>query len=413
MECFAYKRHVKPCGYSDPQKQIDCRCGVYARGTLPGGEVVRRVALHTSDMPVGRKIVRKWVQNGTSVPLADPRGNTAVSIESAVATFLASREGLGLAQATNEKFTTMLGEFVEFCTGSAINKFFLVDIDNATLVKFRNTWKTALIVNSLKQGRLKNFFRYCVGEGWIAADKNPAARLKYIKYPKRQKLAYEPEEVARIWSCIDRPDDDAPNNTIMRAFILLIRWSGLRISDAVVVKWSNFTLRDDGEVWIDVIAQKNEEQITFPLNPVAVEAMQAVPRDETDFVLWRGDMSPFDPTTGRTTASAKKTFSAPLLTITKRAGFAPKTAGAHRYRHTCAVEALKEGFSSEEVARMLGDDVQTIIDSYSSWPATRQAQFARRVASQWRNPLSSSAPVVPSAPAPSPHPHLALLRRSR
>ena len=115
------------------------------------------------------------------------------------------------------------------------------------------------------QELLKAFWRYCVDQHWI--PESPARTLSKIKPTTVQVQPFSHAEMEEILAaCARYPTTNSfgvDNRAVITAFVLLLRWSGLRISDAVVLLWKNV---QDGV--LNVKCQKNGAHVTFRLNPV-------------------------------------------------------------------------------------------------------------------------------------------------
>ena len=83
--------------------------------------------------------------------------------------------------------------------------------------------------------RLKGFFHFCVVREWMRT--NPVHGIKPVKVPPSQTLPFDEDEVAKILDACDRNPIKgvyaSENRTRMKALTLLLRYSGLRIRDAV------------------------------------------------------------------------------------------------------------------------------------------------------------------------------------
>lgn len=150
---------------------------------------------------------------------------------------------------------------------------------------------------------------------------------------------------------------------------LLLRWTGLRGSDAANLRWSQVSLFP-GE--IDRICQKNKRRVIIPLHDELLQALTAVENDD-----------PY-------CASALPVFGAPyggasdrhvllhpesglpmdrpaiyqrVVALGKRAGV--DNAHPHRFRDTLAVDMLLRGSSPYDVAKILGDTIATIERHYT------------------------------------------------
>src|SRR5271168_5085662 len=73
---------------------------------------------------------------------------------------------------------------------------------------------------------MRGFFRFCVDRKWI--EENPARRLKAPKSDRLPTLPFAPAEITGIL--------DACKSHEIRALILTLLYSGLRISDAVQLR---------------------------------------------------------------------------------------------------------------------------------------------------------------------------------
>lgn len=139
---------------------------------------------------------------------------------------------------------------------------------------------------------------------------------------------------------------------------LLLRWTGLRGSDAVTLRWSEVRL-DTKE--IERVTQKRTKKVILPIHSelLAVLKMERESRDPQpdDHVL-------LNPETG-------KPMNRPRLyhrmrALGKRAGV-PNT-HPHRFRDSFAVDMLaRDGVSLYDVAKLLGDTVETVEKHYAEF----------------------------------------------
>ncbi len=97
-----------------------------------------------------------------------------------------------------------------------------------------------------KQERLSGFFNYCVMRGWI--DKNPVKGLSRIDAAKPPTLYFPPDEFDKIIDSTYLYDRKAVEKTEMinnasrlRVMILLLRWSGLALGDAISLERTGLT----------------------------------------------------------------------------------------------------------------------------------------------------------------------------
>src|SRR5262249_27943730 len=139
-----------------------------------------------------------------------------------------------LARETIRKYDALFKRMGEFADSRGIR--YLVEFDLATLRQFRDSWTqgnhTALKVLE----RLRAFMSYAAESKWI--EENPARKIRNPKVAESPTLPFTPGEMVRILAACDKYKDSYGrtgqwNARRLRAFILLLRYSGLRIGDAV------------------------------------------------------------------------------------------------------------------------------------------------------------------------------------
>ena len=167
------------------------------------------------------------------------------------------------------------------------------------------------------------------------------------------------------------------------AMLLLLRWSGLRISDAAKLERSRLT--DDGKLFLHT--QKTGQHVYVPLPPSVAKMLRELPNLENPrYFFWNGKSDAETP---------GKAWWKTLKKIFKTAGI--PDAHPHAMRDTFAVEMLLASVSLEEVAALLGHSNTRITEKhYSTWVRARQEKLERSVAKAWaaEEMLSVASPVV-------------------
>ena len=129
-----------------------------------------------------------------------------------------------------EKYSPSLDEF---CAEHGIQ--FTTEITLPVLTEFRSQWKDRAISGGKKLERLVAFGRFLVDLGWW--KENLALKLKRPKVTDPPTMPYTPNEVEMLLTACDQFTDwhgntRQENSQRLRAFLLLLRYSGLRIGDA-------------------------------------------------------------------------------------------------------------------------------------------------------------------------------------
>ena len=101
------------------------------------------------------------------------------------------------------------------------------------LSTFRSEWKLGPRASLKTLERLRAFFQFGQRRKWISD--NPARELKTAKVSLRPTMPFTHEEMVRILAALDAygATAGARNAQRLRAFILLLRYSGMRIGYAV------------------------------------------------------------------------------------------------------------------------------------------------------------------------------------
>jgi integrase len=151
--------------------------------------------------------------------------------------------------------------------------------------------------------------------------------------------------------------------------LLLLRWSGLRISDAAKLERSKLT--DDGNLFL--YTQKTGQPVYVPLPPNVAKMLHELPNLENSrYFFWNGSSAAETPA---------KEWWRTLKKIFKRAGL---NARPHMLRDTFAVEMLLAGVSLEEVSILLGHSNTKVTEKhYKPWVRARQEQLQRSVLKAW------------------------------
>jgi integrase len=136
---------------------------------------------------------------------------------------------------------------------------------------------------------------------------------------------------------------------------LLLRWTGLRGSDAVGLRWEEI----DWETReINRLTQKRRKRVLLPIHTELFFALEAErdrrhPQPEDRVLLNSTNGRPF----------TRPRLYQRMLSIGRRAGV--PHAHPHRFRDTFAVDLLCRGASPYDVAKLLGDVVATVEKHYA------------------------------------------------
>src|SRR5579863_8192340 len=134
----------------------------------------------------------------------------------------------------------------------------------------------------------------------------------------------------------------------IRAFVLLLRHSGLRIGDSVTLERSRISADK-----LFLYTAKTGTPVYVPLPEFVLNALAAIPKISDRYFFWTGE-SKIDSATGDWQRTLKAVFDL--------AG-APD-GHAHRFRDTFAVGLLQAGVPMERVSMLLGHSSIKVTEKY-------------------------------------------------
>jgi integrase/recombinase XerD len=219
-----YRRHVKSCEHrSEGRAYRRCKCPVWVDGFL--GDRDLRKSLNTRDWQKALEKIREWEARGT---IKQEKEEVLVPIDAATASFINDAKARELREPTLYKYRLLFKRLKEFAAHHGLR--YIAELDLQCLRDFRAGWPDHNLAALKKLERLRAFFRYCQDSSWIA--NNPAMKLKNPKVTQPPTLPFSQQQVIDIVAAC-RHYPDRRNVVRLRALILLLRYSGLRIRDAV------------------------------------------------------------------------------------------------------------------------------------------------------------------------------------
>jgi len=334
------------------------------------------LAAPTSAQP--RVAPRLAAEEITPVQHRKPR----VTVENAVEAYLADARSRELESSTLSKLETIFRK--QFLVWSRIEGIdYLDQIELDTLLNFRNTWKDGKLAKQKKQSRLIGFFWACVRRGYIA--QNPCMGLGKIKVVQIPTDYFPRDEFQRILDATHVYGDPRGGfipiedlRTRLRTMTLLMRWSGLRIRDAIT--FERHHLQGDSLL---LYQAKTGTPVYVPLPPYVVDALDNVPpgpKPNPRYFFWSGNGDPKS-AVANWQRSYRRLFE--LADIRKPDGEV-KRCHPHMFRDTFAVEMLLAGVPIDQVSLLLGHaSVKITEKSYAPFVKARQIQLQESVRNAW------------------------------
>jgi integrase len=266
---------------------------------------------------------------------------------------------------TKSRYPQTVRSFGDFLTTRGITE--LAHINRALVEDFKAWRLQRVLARKFSRGGrgvvldtaiLHRIFAYAISECELI-ERNP------VRLDGRP--GDNPERGARPFKAIELGKlRDAADSDLLH--FLVLRWTGLRGSDAVGLRWEEI----DWEAHeINRLTLKRRKRVVLPIHQELLFALE-IERDRRkpqpeDRVL-------VSPENGRPLTRPR--LYERMLALGRRAGV--PSAHPHRFRHTFAVDLLSRGASPYDVAKLLGDTVDTIEKHYAEW-VKELRERARRI----------------------------------
>ena len=351
-----YRRHIRSCehfGRKDARRFKKCGCPIWVQGSL-SGEYVKK-SLDLTSWTAAAEKVRGWEASGL---IGEVKAQKVPTVKDAVEAYLLDLEARKVAHGTLRAYKVFLNSrFLPWCDSHGVRLLKSFGVREAR--EFRESWKDDSPLYAVRNlERLRAFLRFCQSEKWI--PDNPAKEVKMPQAEPRRRLPFTQEEVDKLLAACDKFQGDRDR---IRAFILVMFWTGFRLSDAVSLR------RDavkNGRIFIRTV--KTGTDVWVPVPPVVTEALAKVSKGGP-YYFWSGE-SKLQSRCGDYWRALQSIFSKARV----------RGAQSHRFRHSFITRLLDKRFSVEEVGLLAGVSPKVLLKHYYHHLKERQDYIEKRVA---------------------------------
>jgi site-specific recombinase XerD len=336
-----------------------------------GTEKVPRRSLNLTSWDAAETLMNEMKRAGSTAVAA---AVAPKAVTEAVKLFLAEAESRNLAESSLRLYRRFIGrQLVAWCEQKGFR--YVRELTFPELVEFKSSWKMMPATAAKRLELLKQFMGFCASAEWIA--KNTAAGFKAPEIDEPPTLPYTDEELGRIVRACEKYShhgDHGKNRPArIKTFVLLLRYSGLRIQDATCLEVDKLHGDD-----LMLRTGKTGQGVFVPLPPDVADALlyQATKNSNSRYFFWSGNGKPL---------SAVSSWQRTLRKVLKDAGVSKGTnmMVAHRFRDSLACDLLSNGVPIEDVAAILGNSVKVCEKHYSAWVQARQIRLTERVRATW------------------------------
>lgn len=355
-----FRRHLKGCAHrQEGRKYRRCHCPIWVDGFIGGREI--RQSLKLRDWDKAQDQVREWEAEGKVAAQVE---SEPMTIQKAWDQFVSDCEARNLREATLKKYRHLQRQAEAFADQRGLR--FIEEFDLALLREFRASWPNANLSALKKLELLRTFYRFALESAWV--PENWAKKIRNPKVDQRPTMPLSSDEIIRTLRACDEVEGVSPRERLrLRALILLLRFSGLRISDAATL--SRERLKGDG---LFLYTAKTGVLVQSPLPKFVTEALEVASQGGRYF-FWTGRSKP---------KTAISHWQELLKRVFEKAGI--ERGHAHRLRDTFAVELLLQGVPLERVSVLLGhQSIKVTQKHYSPWVSARQEQLEADIRQSW------------------------------
>ena len=368
-----YRRHIKTCPHCTlGRKYRRCRCPIWADGFIETQEIRESLGTRNWEEAEEEKLpaLRERYKRTAAPPPAEP-----ITTVQAWKEFLTDAKARNLREPTIYKYDLLSRQMDLFGQGRGFR--YLCEFDLRVLREFRASWPNQNLGAQKKLEYLRKFYRFAFDSKWI--EENPARKLESPKVQRSPTMPFTQDQMAEILSACEKYGNKArggmysgPENACrIRAFVLLLRHTGLRIGDAVTLERRRIV----GDKLL-LYTAKTGTPVHLPLPPFVLSALEVMPRISNTFFFWSGESK---------VQSATGDWQRTLKAVFKEAKI--PEGHAHRLRDTLAVELLLAGVPLDRVSVLLGhSSIKVTERHYSPWVRARQEQLEADVRRTWGLP---------------------------
>jgi site-specific recombinase XerD len=346
-----YRRHRANCpGKAQGLEYMKCSCPLWMQGVHDGQPI--RQSLGTRSMQEALRQVAL---------LEAPHATQLKPVREAVEAY--QNHIQPLEPGSRRKYGNVLRRFLKHCEETRVE--YIADVTVECLDDYRQSRTLAPSTAAKELEILRLLFAFSLERKWTAD--NPA---KKIKPPRNERppevVPYKAHEVARIVAACDGIGKSRYERLRARALVLLMRYTGLRISDVATLAKDRV---QDGQIFLHT--KKTGGAVFLPIPKILEDALAALPAPR------RAARNPrcyfWNEVSSRRVAvgTAERTLSAAF----KLSGV--PGARSHKFRHTLATEILARGGTEQDVADILGISAAVVRKHYAKWSRARQDRIAQ------------------------------------
>jgi integrase len=375
------KQHTAECRTTNNLKRWQqltdsrkrCSCPYWSCGVHDRAEGFKRQSTGEISLERAKAVVKLRLETGQRTATLPDHGTP---VKEAIADFMDYTRDGDARLPTLAKYQTLMDQLQAFADWKGLR--YLQELNQDAVMEFRRAWedpdagykrarekrpgiplwRTNSVGTCKRNAKtLRYFFKRGISRKWITEDPTSVLRFPKSAVSKsKEDVKYlTPDQFADVLSECDAFERmTAYNKERIKALILTMRWTGLRISDAVVLKADAIV----GDV-LSVRTKKASTPVQIPLHPDLTAALAKLQPYEGGYYFWNRR------TDGAKASTPQSNFGNQLAQLFQNAGIESDAHHvSHMLRNTFAVHLLEKGVPLETVSLMLGHQSVTTTERY-------------------------------------------------
>ena len=462
-----FRRHEAKCeqGYPKDERvyehdsvrltgKAQCSCPVYAEGKLPGGSYQRPKSTGSRTFEQARLLVQHWGTAPEAPTASATSGYRLRTVVEAVEDFTGTCRARGVTSERMLQFEHLLElRLIPFAAAKRID--YIQEMDNAEIWgQFRRSWKNEnpnrnrpvaepdqVAVRPLGKGTvcrmigdLRMFVKHCISREWLSENWTTREHGMVGDSRVDPKEPFTEEDLVYIYRASEHMTDGrgfgakrtgTRNGFEDLVFVWVLRYSGLRIGDAVALTADNLVEFAEGRythsIWCNPRKTNCKDANfvnvpipngNFPGHPNVVAALETMPLKHGHYFFLGGGPvpPPGTPEFRDRIKSATTTWRKRLDRLFRVADSLLADDGKaftvkphpHRFRHTFCARLLQLHVPLRVVAQYVGDTEDTVRKHYAKFCVAEQRAAARLVDEAMSRGPERAGSISSRPPAPSP-----------
>jgi integrase/recombinase XerD len=285
-----YRRHSAACPQfrlGRESKPLKCKCPVWCDARTVGG-IGKDYSMKTRDWERAERRARS--ESDPGAPVSEKK-----YLSEAVDSYIQEGRNLKWEESTITSRHNTLKAVLAFCKTRTPEAKYCDDLILELLRDFRGSRKArdgkSPMARSTMMKELENlraFGRFCVDSEWMKT--NWAQKMKTPRGKEEKKLGYTDDEIKALLAACDRVTNHneasaARGRARTRSALLVMLYTGLRISDVAVLKRADVSFKT-GRWSITTVKTGAEAYGVLPR--VVLDALAALPVESKEYFFWSG-----------------------------------------------------------------------------------------------------------------------------